>query len=293
MKKLSSLVLGLSLAAPMAVMADDAQSASSRLDRIKEHKTMILGYYETGIPFSYLDNNGVQGFGAEISKRIAEQVRIELGLDEMEIRWNPMTVSTRIALVAANTIDLECTSTSHKTSREKYVSFSNTFFVSSDAIAARKDSGITDAASVSGKKVAAVKGSANVTNAQAVGANVLEVANNPRAMEALVNGTAEAFFSNVGLVSREMLRVEDASSYQVNFIGSDKSGYACMLPKGDKELKRIADETIANMQLSGEMEQLFNKWFNGPIPPYGRSANVTIDALNKDLYANPSDIAYE
>jgi glutamate/aspartate transport system substrate-binding protein len=293
MKKLNAFMLATSLSLSAGVVfAADAESAS-RLDRIKDHKTMILGYYETGIPFSYLDNNGVQGFGAEISKRIAEQVRIELGLDELEIRWNPMTVSTRMALVSSNAIDLECTSTSHKTSREKYVSFSNTFFVSSDAIATRKDSGINDAASVSGKKVAAVKDSANVINAQAVGADVLEVANNPRAMEALENGTAEAFFSNVGLVSREMLRVDDASKYQVNFIGSDKSGYACMLPKGDKELKRIADETIANMQLSGEMEQLFNKWFNAPIPPYGRSANVTIDALNKDLYANPSDIAYE
>jgi len=293
MKKLSAVLLGLSLATPTLVSAADQTAVPSRLDRIKEHKTMILGYYETGIPFSYLDNNGVQGFGAEISKRIAEAVRVELGLDELEIRWNPMTVSTRIALVAANTIDLECTSTSHKKSREQYVSFSNNFFISSDAMAARKDSGINSRESAAGKRIAVVEGSDNVQNAGSISSNLVEVANNPRGMQAVVRGDADAFFSNVGLVSREMLRIDDASAYEVNFVGSSPSGYACMLPKGDAAFKKIADDTIVNMMASGEMEQLFNTWFNGPIPPYGRSANVQIDELNEALYANPNDKAYE
>ena len=290
MKKLSSLLLGLSIASSSAVYAADTES--SRLDRIKEHKTIILGYYETGMPFSYLDNNGVQGFGAELSQRIAEQVRIELGLDELEIRWNPMTVSTRIALVAANTIDLECTSTSHKKSREKFVNFSNTFFISSDAIASKKDSGIVDAASAAGKRLAVVEDSRNVANAQPLNAELVELPNNPRAIDAVDQGDADGFFSNVGLVMREMLRLNDSSSYQVNLVGSNPSGYACMLPKGDDALKAIADKTIADMQLNGEMEQLFNKWFGSAVPPYGRSAQVNIDALNKELYANPNDRAY-
>jgi glutamate/aspartate transport system substrate-binding protein len=65
-----------------------------------------------------------------------------------------------------------------------------------------------------------------------------------------------------------------------------------MLPKGDDAFKAIADKTIADMQLNGEMEQLFNKWFGSAVPPYGRSAQVKIDALNKELYANPNDRAY-
>jgi len=291
MKKLSSLLLGLSIAGSSAVYAADMES-SSRLDRIKEHKTIILGYYETGMPFSYLDNNGVQGFGAELSQRIAEQVRVELGLDELNIRWNPMTVSTRIALVAANTIDLECTSTSHKKSREQFVDFSNTFFISSDAIASKQDSGIVDAASAAGKRLAVVEGSRNVANAQPLNAELVELPNNPRAIDAVDQGDADGFFSNVGLVMREMLRLNDSTSYQVNLVGSNPSGYACMLPKGDAEFKAIADRTIADMQTSGEMEKLFNKWFGSAIPPYGRSAQVKIDELNKELYANPNDSAY-
>jgi len=290
MKKLSSLLLGLSIAGSSAVYAADTES--SRLDRIKEHKTIILGYYETGMPFSYLDNNGVQGFGAELSQRIAEQVRIELGLDELEIRWNPMTVSTRIALVAANAIDLECTSTSHKKSREKFVNFSNTFFISSDAIASKKDSGILDAESAAGKRIAVVADSRNVANARPLNAELVELPNNPRAIDAVDQGEADGFFSNVGLIMREMLRLDDSTSYQVNLVGSNPSGYACMLPKDDAAFKAIADETIAQMQLDGEMEQLFNKWFGSPVPPYGRSAQLKIDVLNKELYANPNDTAY-
>jgi len=293
MKKLSSLLIGLGLVGSSALSAADITTNGSRLERIKEHKTIILGYYETGMPFSYLDNNGVQGFGAELSQRIAENIRITLGLDELTIRWNPMTVSTRIALVASNAVDLECTSTSHKSSREKYVDFSNTFFISSDAIASKLNSGIEDAASAAGKRLAVVAESRNVDNAKPLNAQLLELPNNPRAIDAVDKGEADGFFSNVGLVMREMLRLDDSTDYQVNLVGSNPSGYACMLPKGDHAFKAIADETIAQMQVSGEMEALFNKWFGSAVPPYGRSAQVRIDALNKELYANPNDKAYD
>jgi len=293
MKKILPLLLGLLLSTGFSAQASEQ---SSRLERIKENKTIILGYYETGIPYSFLDNNGVQGFGAELSQRIAKSIQQHLGLDELKIRWNPMTVSTRIALVNAGQIDIECTSTSHKSSREQYVDFSNTFFVSSDAFAARADSGIKQASDLVGKRVAVVADSRNQTNALKLGiaeSDLVKVKNNQRAMQAVEAGEADAFFSNVGLVSREMLRVKDSSPYVVYSVGTNASPYACMLPKGDPEIKKIADNTIAEMMNSGEMQKLFNKWFNGPIPPYNRSANVQMDEKNLALYADPNDNFYK
>ncbi|MEG3637910.1 amino acid ABC transporter substrate-binding protein [Magnetococcus sp. PR-3] len=290
MKKLIALVFGVLLAWPMAAQAAEDSTMTGRLQRIQKHKTIVMGYYETGIPYSYLDNTGQRGFGVAISKRIAAAIQKHLKLDKLTIRWNPMTVSTRMSLVAANVVDVECTSTSHKRKREKHVGFSNTFFVSSNAFATRADSGIKSAQDLIGKRVAVVAGSRNVKNAKKLGNIILvEEQNNPRAMQALQEGRADALFSNLGLVTREMLRIKDASPYVVYPLGTNASGYACMLPKGDKAIKKIADETIASMMKNGEMEKLFNQWFANPIPPYGRSANVQLDKLNKELYLNPND----
>src|SRR5882672_10770125 len=114
--------LGMSLALAAALCAGQAgaQELTGTLKKIKETGTINVGYRDSSIPFSYLDDNQKPiGFAIDICGKIVEAVKKELKLDKLVVEFNPVTSSTRIPLLANGTIDLECGSTTNNADRQK------------------------------------------------------------------------------------------------------------------------------------------------------------------------------
>jgi glutamate/aspartate transport system substrate-binding protein len=120
MKYLNALGVALAvviLAAPPAVAQD-----GGTLKKIKETGSITLGFRESSVPFSYLDDKQQPvGFAMDICYKIVEGVKKELKLDKLEVKLNPVTSATRIPLMANGTIDLECGSTTNNAERMKQV----------------------------------------------------------------------------------------------------------------------------------------------------------------------------
>lgn len=285
--------IGILLTAALITINAHAEEPTGRLKRIKDTGTFVVAHGETAIPFSYIDKSGPIGFGVDISKRIAAAVKAHLGLSELRIRWNPVTLSTRFPLIVTNTVDLECIATTHTSAREEMVSFSNTFHISDDGFAVRRDSGIKDFAGLAGKRVAVVRGTtteqAMQTKAAAINLTLVPERNNRLAMEALAEGRADAYVAAAPIIAGEFLRAPDAKPFVILDAGGYEEAFACMLPKGDTALKKVVDDTLAGMMASGEMERLYNKWFMSPIPPFGRNVNLPLNDDNRRLYQAPND----
>lgn len=287
------LIVGLiCLAVTLQARADEL---TGRLKRIKENAIIVIGHAETTMPFSYLDGGMPVGFGVDISRRVAEAVKKRVGLNELRVRWNPATLSTRFPLMITNAVDLECTTTTHNKAREAMVSFSNTFYISDDAIAVRHDSPIKEVADLTGKRIAVAQRTTTEAwlIAKGLGANILPQRSNRIAMAALANGEADAFVGGAPIIAGQLLRFPNAGAYRIITIGDTHEAFACMLPMGDIAFKRVVDETLAEMMKSGEMEQLYNKWFMQPIPPLGRSANLPFNEDNRKLYQQPNDTPFD
>ena len=123
-------IMSLALAAALCVGQASAEELTGTLKKIKETGTITIGYRDSSIPFSYLDDNQKPiGFAMDICYRIVDAVKKELKLDKLEVEFNPVTSSTRIPLLANGTIDLECGSTTNNPDRQKQVSFTNTHFL--------------------------------------------------------------------------------------------------------------------------------------------------------------------
>jgi glutamate/aspartate transport system substrate-binding protein len=45
---------------------------------------------------------------------------------------------------------------------------------------------------------------------------------------------------------------------------------------------------VVNLMKSGEMENLYNKWFMSPIPPKGMVINYPLNAETRDAFEHPS-----
>src|SRR5256885_14207318 len=112
-------MMGFALAAVLCAGQASAQELTGTLKNIKETGVITLGFRDSSIPFSYLDDNQKPiGFAIDICYRIVDAVKKELKLDKLEVELNSVTSSTRIPLLANGTIDLECGSTTNNAERQ-------------------------------------------------------------------------------------------------------------------------------------------------------------------------------
>src|SRR5574343_1024714 len=154
MESLMNKFLLASLIAALPALASAAPYAT-RLDRIKETRILVAGYRETATPFSYLYNGKPIGFGVDLTERIAAGLREKLNAPDTRIRWNAVTLSTRIPLITTNTVDIICASDSHTLARENSVAFSVGYYVADMAYAVRRTSTFDSEADILGKRIAA------------------------------------------------------------------------------------------------------------------------------------------
>src|ERR1700750_3064253 len=99
--------IGLVVAAALGVGQAGAQELTGTLKNIKETGAITLGFRDSSIPFSYLDDNQKPiGFAMDICYKIVEAVKKELKLDKLEVKLNPVTSATRIPFMATGTGDL-------------------------------------------------------------------------------------------------------------------------------------------------------------------------------------------
>src|SRR5258708_33146577 len=134
-------MMGLAMPAALCAAQANAEELTGTLKKIKETGIITIGYRDSSIPFSYLDDSQKPiGFAIDICYRIVDAVKGELKLDKLAIEFNPVTSSTRIPLLANGTIDLECGSTTNNADRLKQVAFTNTHFLTATRFVSKKSS---------------------------------------------------------------------------------------------------------------------------------------------------------
>src|SRR3569832_1982103 len=116
-----------------------SEERSCTLKKIKETRSIALGFRDSSIPFSYLDDNQKPiGYAMDICGAVVEAVKRELKLDKLAVELVPVSSSTRIPLLANGTIDLECGSTTNNPERQRQITFSYTHFHTATRIISKK-----------------------------------------------------------------------------------------------------------------------------------------------------------
>ncbi len=75
----------------------------------------------------------------------------ELNLPELTIKYVPVNIQNRMALVANGTVDIECGSTVNTLGRQKQVDFTLVTFIAADRLMAKQGSGIKEIEDLAGK----------------------------------------------------------------------------------------------------------------------------------------------
>ncbi len=290
-------MMSLVLAAAFGAAQANAEELTGTLKKVKETGVITIGYRDSSIPFSYLDDNQKPiGFAIDICYRIVDAVKKELKLDKLQVELNPVTSSTRIPLLANGTIDLECGSTTNNPDRLKQVAFANTHFLTSTRFVSKKSSKLGSIEDLKGKSVASTSGTTNIrqlTEANAarnLGINIIPAKEHAESFLMVETDRAVAAVLDDILLASFVAGSKDPDAYVISTDAFSKpEPYGIMLRKDDPAFKKVADEATAALYQSPEGQKLYDKWFMQKIPPKGLNLNVPIGAELKKAFAKPSD----
>ena len=290
-------VMGLALAASFCAAQADAEELSGTLRKIKETGVINIGYRDSSIPFSYLDDNQKPiGFAMDICYKIVDAVKKELKLDKLEVRLNPVTSSTRIPLLANGTIDLECGSTTNNADRQKQISFTNTHFLTASRFVSKKSSKINSIDDLKGKSVVSTSGTTNIKQlneanaARNLGINIIPAKDHAEAFLMVESDRAVAFVMDDILLASFVASSKDPDAYVISTDAFSKpEPYGIMVRKDDAPFKKVADAATAALYQSGEGAKIYAKWFMEKIPPKGLNLKVQLGPELKNEFAHPSD----
>jgi glutamate/aspartate transport system substrate-binding protein len=290
-------MIGLALAASFCAGQANAEELAGTLKKIKETGAITIGYRDSSIPFSYLDDNQKPiGFAIDICAKIVDAVKRELKLDKLEVVFNPVTSSTRIPLLANDTIDLECGSTTNNADRLKQVAFTNTHFLTATRFVSKKSSNLNSIDDLKGKSVASTSGTTNIkqlTEANAarnLGINIIPAKEHAESFLMVETDRAVAAVLDDILLASFVAGSKDPSAYVISSDAFSKpEPYGIMMRKDDPAFKKVADAATSALYQSPEGLKLYDKWFMQKIPPKGLNLNAPIGAELKREFAKPSD----
>jgi glutamate/aspartate transport system substrate-binding protein len=166
MKRLLLSLIATGAFAGFSATTIQAQELTGTLKKIKETGSMTLGFRESSIPFSYLDDKQQPvGYAMDICAKIVDAVKKELKTDKLEVKLNAVTSATRIPLMANGTIDLECGSTTNNAERQKQVAYTYTHFLTASRYVTKAASNIKSIDDLKGKTIVSTAGSTNIKQA--------------------------------------------------------------------------------------------------------------------------------
>lgn len=279
--------------------APDQAAAGSTIDKIKKSGTIVLGYRDASIPFSYIADNPNQpiGYAHDLQLKVVEALKKNLNLPDLKVRYNLVTSQNRIPLVVNGTVDLECGSTTNNLERQKQVQFSNNFFVVGTRLLTDKATGIKDYADLKGKTVVTTSGTTSerllkeYNDKNKAGINVISAKDHGESFLMLQNGRAQAFMMDDVLLAGARAKSADPAKWEIVGTPMSYENYGCMMRKGDAEFQKVVNDTLSEVFKSGEVNKMYAQWFEQPIPPKNVNMEFPMSDKMKEIIANPNDKA--
>src|SRR5437879_1375900 len=274
----------------------EAAAQDGTLKKIKDSGSITIGHRDASIPFSYYDDRQQPvGYAVDLCMRIVDAVKSELKMPNLKVNYQLVTSANRIPLMANGTIDLECGSTTNNLERQKQVWFTITHFVTANRWVARKSAKLNQLADLKGKTVVSTAGTTNIkqitelNGQQNLGMNIISANGHAEAFQMVETGRAVAFVMDDILLYSLVAQSRNPGDYVISAEALSLEPYGIMLRKDDTAFKKVVDSAMTNIYKSGQINAIYEKWFQKPIPPKGLNLNVPMSDQFKRVVANPTD----
>jgi len=281
------------LCAFMAIPAM-AQDLTGTLKKVKETGTITIGHRETSVPFSFLDEKQQPiGYSMDICAAIVEEVKKELALPALTVKYNPVTSQTRIPLMANGTIDLECGSTTNNLTRQKQVAFAPTTFITGTKLLVKKSSKIKSYKDLKNKTVVVTQGTTNeriikaLSDKEGLNIKFLNAKDHGESFLTVESGRAAAFSMDDILLYGLIGTAKNPKDFEVvgDYLSYDP--YGMMFRTNDDAFGVVVRRAVARFfgdagQCNGPIKTVYKKWFVDKLPS-GQTMGVPMSPLLENV----------
>jgi len=245
-----------------------AQQLTGTLKKIKDTKTISLGYRDSSPPFSSVaSDNKPAGYSIDLCLRVTEALKQQLSVPDLQVKWVLVHPDTRIQAVTSGTVDLECGSTSITLSRLEQVDFSWMTFLTGGSLLVRVASGIQGVSDLGGKRVGILPGTttekalADWLKKSFIAPQIVQVKEHAEGLAGLENGTLDAYASDLVLLIGLGRSAKDPTKLTLFGDQFSYEPYGLMLPRGDADFRLAVNRVLASLYRSGEIIDVFKRWF--------------------------------
>jgi len=279
-----ALAVGLA-SGPLAPLArgQDAvgvERLTGTLKKIKDTGAVTIGFRDASVPFSYLGSGRRPiGYSIDLCLAIVEQVKAELGTDDLKVKYLPVNPQTRIPLVVDGAVDLECGSTTNNAERQKQVAFSPIFFISGTKLMVKRTSNAKSYRDLRGRIIAVTEGTTNEAAIKAI--NVREgldlkpvlFRDHDQSFAALAAGKVDAWAGDDALLYAQAAESGNARDFKVlsDYLSYDP--YGIMYRKGDPSFDALVKRTFETLAEDRELARIYEQWFIRKLPS-GKSLGI-------------------
>jgi glutamate/aspartate transport system substrate-binding protein len=283
-------------AAACVLVAGPALAQEGTLQKIKSQGYITLANRDASIPFSYYDQNQKPiGYSLELCLKAIDAIKKKYNMPNLQVKYQLVTSANRIPLIANGTADLECGSTTNNLERQQQVAFGYTYFVTGNRWISKKSAHLKSLQDLKGKTIVSTAGTSNlkeiteINNKQNLGMNIISANGHPEAFQMVETGRAAAFVMDDILLYSLQASSRNPNDFEISDVSLSLQPYGPMMRKGDDEFKKAVDDAIGEIFKSGEINQIYHKWFQEPIPPKNINLNVPMSAELKKVIQHPTD----
>jgi ABC-type amino acid transport substrate-binding protein len=273
LRLLPAALVGLALAGPVA---GRAAPPADTIERIVRTNTLIVGYRQDAMPFSFDGPGGrPSGYSVDLCRHVADALKARLKLPSLEVKWVPVTVATRIPSVEDGTIDLECGTTTRTLSRRERIDFSVPTFIEGSTFIALASSSLRTGADLAGKRVGVIPGTttetmlkASQTQAGFTG-QLVPVKTHDEGIAAVGDGRVDAYVSDRTILAGMALASgRPAGTWRLSDDYFSLETYGLMMRR-DARFRVEVDRALADLYRSGRVLEAFRRAFGAStaVPP--------------------------
>lgn len=246
-----------------ALLAGSA--AAQTLDRIRETGQMKLGYRVDAPPLSYKTDDGKPaGYSPLVCAGVAQALVNELKLENLDVEFVAVDVTTRFEKVAQGEIDLLCGAATITLGRRELVDFSTPTFVDGTSILMPANAS-GDFGDLAGKKVGVLRGTttemalANTLDQAELEVTVVRFVDHQSGILAMENAQIDAYFADQSILAGLWMSSPKMAAMKLgnDILTVEKQGLA--MARGDSEFRLLVDRALSGMFARGEMQRILEK----------------------------------
>lgn len=219
--------------------------------------TLVMATNATFPPYEYVEGDEIIGIDAEIAQAIADDLGMELQIDDMDF-------DSIVPAVQTGKADIGIAGMTDTEDRRKNVNFSDSYATGVQVIIVTEDSDIADPDDLEGKLIGVQQGttghiycSDTPENGGYGAENVMAYPNGASAVEALKTGKVDCVVIDNEPAKAFVAANEGLKILDTEFVAED---YAIAIAKDNEELLEQVNATLAKLKEDGTLQAIIDKY---------------------------------